>query len=195
MATGQLRLEVPTNPTQQLAVDLPVQEASKRLTAEVHNDRTAHERPNVSRVTSSPTVRKNHLQTGSIVTTAQECDRLLRIATDPPEVLALTDPAVPDPEREGLSNNALRHPGAEWQSQRLRALPSLNPEAATERRRRVEGSLTESPETPRRGQRTRAHRRGVEETSVPTEELENATGIHRAAPVARKAPSVNSGHA
>ncbi|KAJ1130427.1 hypothetical protein NDU88_008780 [Pleurodeles waltl] len=70
MATGQLRLEVPTNPTQQLGVDLPVQEASKRLTPEVHNDRTAHERPNVSRVTSSPTVRKN-LQAGSILTTAQ----------------------------------------------------------------------------------------------------------------------------
>ncbi|KAJ1143614.1 hypothetical protein NDU88_009920 [Pleurodeles waltl] len=70
MATGQLRLEVPTNPTQQLGVDLPVQEASKRLTPEVHNDRTAHERPNVSRVTSSPTVCKN-LQAGSIVTTAQ----------------------------------------------------------------------------------------------------------------------------
>ncbi|KAJ1125034.1 hypothetical protein NDU88_003530 [Pleurodeles waltl] len=71
MATGQLRLEVLTNPTQQLGVDLPVQEASKRLTPEVHNYRTAHERPNVSRVTSSPTVRKNHLQAGSIVTTAQ----------------------------------------------------------------------------------------------------------------------------
>ncbi|KAJ1101369.1 hypothetical protein NDU88_006437 [Pleurodeles waltl] len=70
MATGQLWLEVPTNPTQQLGVDLPIQEASKRLTPEVHNNHTAHERPNVSRVTSSPTVRK-HLQTGSIVTTAQ----------------------------------------------------------------------------------------------------------------------------
>ncbi|KAJ1125201.1 hypothetical protein NDU88_003636 [Pleurodeles waltl] len=70
MATGQLRLEVPTNPTQQLGVDLPVQEALKRLTPEVHNDRTAHERPNVSSVTSSPTVRKN-LQAGSIVTMAQ----------------------------------------------------------------------------------------------------------------------------
>ncbi|KAJ1092086.1 hypothetical protein NDU88_005200 [Pleurodeles waltl] len=70
MATGQLRFEVPTNPTQQLEVDLPIQEASKRLTPKVHNDRTAHERPNVSRVTSSPTVRKN-LQAGSIVTNAQ----------------------------------------------------------------------------------------------------------------------------
>ncbi|KAJ1219143.1 hypothetical protein NDU88_006714 [Pleurodeles waltl] len=64
MATGKLRLEVPANPTQQLGADLPVQEASK------HNDRTAHERPNISRVTSSPTVRKN-LEAGSIVTTAQ----------------------------------------------------------------------------------------------------------------------------
>ncbi|KAJ1216348.1 hypothetical protein NDU88_003951 [Pleurodeles waltl] len=70
MATGQLKLEVPANPTQQLGADLPVQEASKRLTPEVHNDGTAHERPNISRVTSSPTVRKN-LQVGSIVTTAQ----------------------------------------------------------------------------------------------------------------------------
>ncbi|KAJ1190485.1 hypothetical protein NDU88_007223 [Pleurodeles waltl] len=70
MATGQLRLEVPTNPTQQLGADLPVQEASKSLAPEVHNDRTAHERLNISRVTSSPTGCKN-LQAGSIVTTAQ----------------------------------------------------------------------------------------------------------------------------
>ncbi|KAJ1089373.1 hypothetical protein NDU88_002524 [Pleurodeles waltl] len=69
MATGQLRLEVPTNPTQQLGVDLPVQEASKHLTPKYIM--TAQlERPNVSRVTSSPTVHKN-LQAGSIVTTAQ----------------------------------------------------------------------------------------------------------------------------
>ncbi|KAJ1175818.1 hypothetical protein NDU88_001103 [Pleurodeles waltl] len=70
MATGQLRLDVPTNLTQQLGADLPVQEASKRLAPEVHNDCTAHERLNISRVTSSPTVCKN-LQVGSIVTTAQ----------------------------------------------------------------------------------------------------------------------------
>ncbi|KAJ1089926.1 hypothetical protein NDU88_003066 [Pleurodeles waltl] len=70
MATGQLSLDVPTNPTQQLRADFPVQEASKRLAPKVHNDRTAHERLNISRVTSSPTVCKN-LQTGSIVTTAQ----------------------------------------------------------------------------------------------------------------------------
>ncbi|KAJ1198915.1 hypothetical protein NDU88_002753 [Pleurodeles waltl] len=70
MATGQLRLEVPTNPTQQLGADLPVQEASKRLAPEVHNDRTAHERLNITRVNSSPTTCKN-LQAGSIVTMAQ----------------------------------------------------------------------------------------------------------------------------
>ncbi|KAJ1204549.1 hypothetical protein NDU88_008326 [Pleurodeles waltl] len=69
-ATGQLRFEVPTNTTQQLGADLPVQKASKCLAPEVHNDRTAHERLNISRVTSSPTVCK-HLQAGSIVTTAQ----------------------------------------------------------------------------------------------------------------------------
>ncbi|KAJ1166117.1 hypothetical protein NDU88_006526 [Pleurodeles waltl] len=70
MATGQLRLEVPTNPTQQLGADLPIQEASKRLAPELHNVRTAHEQPNISRVTSSTTVCKN-LQAGSIETTAQ----------------------------------------------------------------------------------------------------------------------------
>ncbi|KAJ1100928.1 hypothetical protein NDU88_006003 [Pleurodeles waltl] len=70
MATGQLRLEVSTNPTQQLGADSPVQEASERLAPEVHNDRIAHKRPNISRVASSPTVCKN-LQAGSIVTTAQ----------------------------------------------------------------------------------------------------------------------------
>ncbi|KAJ1202130.1 hypothetical protein NDU88_005931 [Pleurodeles waltl] len=70
MATGQLGLEVSTNPTQQLGVDFPILEASKRLAPEVHNDCSAHKRLNISRVTSSPTVRKN-LQEGSIVITAQ----------------------------------------------------------------------------------------------------------------------------
>ncbi|KAJ1124401.1 hypothetical protein NDU88_002862 [Pleurodeles waltl] len=70
MPTGQLRLEVSTNPTQQLGVDLPFQEAPKRLAPKVHNDHSAHERLNISRVASSPTVRKN-LQAGSIVTTAR----------------------------------------------------------------------------------------------------------------------------
>ncbi|KAJ1117679.1 hypothetical protein NDU88_005876 [Pleurodeles waltl] len=70
MATGQLGLEVSTNPTQQLGEDFPVQEAPKRLALEVHNDCSAHERLNISRVTSSPIVRKN-LQAGSIVIAAQ----------------------------------------------------------------------------------------------------------------------------
>ncbi|KAJ1190295.1 hypothetical protein NDU88_007033 [Pleurodeles waltl] len=70
MATGQLGLEVSTNPTQQIGEDFPVQEASKRLALEVHNDCSAHERLNISRVTSSPIVRKN-LQAGSIVIVAQ----------------------------------------------------------------------------------------------------------------------------
>ncbi|KAJ1171522.1 hypothetical protein NDU88_003383 [Pleurodeles waltl] len=72
-------------------------------------------------------------------------DGLLQTATDPHDVLALTDPAAPDPEGDGPLKDSLRHPGAEGQSQRLRALPWLNLEATTERGRRVEGSLTESP--------------------------------------------------
>ncbi|KAJ1141725.1 hypothetical protein NDU88_008053 [Pleurodeles waltl] len=119
----------------------------------------------------------------------------VRTATDTPDVLALTDPATPNPEGEGLLTNLLRHPGSEVQSQRLSALPWINLEAATERRRRIKGILTESPETPRRGRRARAHRRGAEEASLPKEELEHVTGIRRAAPAAQDAPNRNSSHA
>ncbi|KAJ1176464.1 hypothetical protein NDU88_001744 [Pleurodeles waltl] len=126
----------------------------------------------------------------------QRCDGPLRTATDPPAVLALTDPAAPDPEGEGASTNPLRHPGAEGQSLRLRALPCLK-----WRQRGGDASKEASqraPETPRRGRRARAHRRdplGAEETSLLMEELEHATGIRRQASAARETPSENSGHA
>ncbi|KAJ1136637.1 hypothetical protein NDU88_003052 [Pleurodeles waltl] len=74
------------------------------------------------------------------------CDGLLRTATDPPDVVAQTDPAAPDPEGEGPLNNPLRLPGAEGQRQQLRALLGVKPETATEKDTEVEGSHTESPE-------------------------------------------------
>ncbi|KAJ1140770.1 hypothetical protein NDU88_007108 [Pleurodeles waltl] len=95
-----------------------------------------------------------------------------------------------------MSSNPLKHPGAEGQSQRLRALPGLKPE--TERERRIEGSLTGSPGD--------AAERTTKEN--PTERLTGSKrdttndggagvpqGIRRPAPAAREAPSENSGHA
>ncbi|KAJ1163361.1 hypothetical protein NDU88_003820 [Pleurodeles waltl] len=67
-------------------------------------------------------------------------------ATDPPHVVAQTDPAIPGPEGEGPSTNPLRLPGAKGQSQQLRALSGVKPDTATEKGTNVEGSHTESPE-------------------------------------------------
>ncbi|KAJ1098582.1 hypothetical protein NDU88_003690 [Pleurodeles waltl] len=73
------------------------------------------------------------------------CDGSLRTATNPPDVLALSDPAAPDPEGEGVPSNPLQHLGAEGQSPQLCALSWVNPESETGRRSGVEGSLTGSP--------------------------------------------------
>ncbi|KAJ1143094.1 hypothetical protein NDU88_009405 [Pleurodeles waltl] len=72
--------------------------------------------------------------------------RLLRTATDPPDVVAQADPAAPNPEGDGPSTNPLRLPGAEGQSQQLHALSGIKPETATRRGSNVEGSHRKSPE-------------------------------------------------